>query len=725
MGNFYFQAYGIFFIFVLFPWSVASVQNITETYDVLVDFFDAHILACTIRFILEPAQLQAQTSIAKISTASRNTHVRYPTYTVETYNQSFLSSVAIFEIRDGNISSYTLRSSQHPFWIYSNLQRRCWVHLYFIESQEELDIAIDYNFVDFDLRREEPRYIIFWNIATDSNSIFWSKAFLSQNFYSHFQDTRLVIQKENGAEHLSMVCIICSLLGSPVLHSLPEQPSEGTIRSMWRELHRNLHQMTLPCVYCDYYKESLDTRNDLIGILTHLHNISITTDHDDGIPPLGIITAFYYLDPTGISQTVYMNRSPSLFVASAAFMPVPYQLMTVAPMDILSSRGLFNALVPFQLNVWTTIIVWIFGICYFFRKVSGRNHVRLTVSSTILMVVAPMTDHTCTFPFLNSKTKLVLLLHAVVCYSLTVLYGGEIASSMSVLLTPFYPVSIKQLITTANQPWSVTTDYPNGNLRSYLGAELLHMSTIVQDNQEKSRLFQAANSLNRHFCPQMNINLNFDIPNRPLSCSADYNMNLDWSQPVTLIMLNNEFPPFQRLFEILSQYWVSPLVTLTQHEKTYPYFILNNYFGRLVMPTIRAWWVSGIRVYWHTKFVKEYKLRKWRILKRIYNYSNKPKPEVFKFEPTTLKSVATVGALFYILYPTCVLAFAAEIFSKMDGLRPLQAIIRRALIDTETVLDTNVAQTRIGLVERIIVQLCHTTQTRCKSKNQRKVTIIK
>lgn len=643
-------------------------------------FYDT-ISSCTIR-IISPAQIETNSHIAALNSPANVPRFKYPTYTVTAYNQKRLSPISFL---NGLIPYFETTTNEHDAWRYSSMYKRCWSHMYLVDSNENIDIAVNVHFLQYDKYREEPKFIIFWDLASESKPITWSKSFNNPNSFSRFHDTRLVFkQMTHGAPTIAhLVCVICSFIGQPIFHLLPISVTEVTLEIIWRKVHQNLHGRTLSCRYCDVQTEVSDKRSQITDILTQLHNVSFNQEQKI-IGPLGGLTTYWWYDHNGIKLSSYLRRSPSLFIPSAGFVPAYYEMMTVTPLHFLTTRGLSNALEPFQFVVWLAIIAWLSVTYVLVRNVNKQNMQRLSMSLTILMVVAPLTDRAYSSIHLRRCIKAVLLLHALVSFSVTVLYGGGIASSMSVLSAPPYPTNIKQLIMTKHQLFSITTDYSMlwiGMSTSYLGNELQHTSILVQDRAEKNRLIRTAKTLEKHFCPHYALKLGIHDSKSPVSCSSPvHGNNLDFSQSVTIVSLMYELTPFKTVFNEIPGFWVSPVSSIPQFEKIEPYYMLNNYFGRLAMPSTRAWWVSGMQSYWKSKSTKETKLRNYRVLKRIHNYSNYvPRRDPFKFEPASLESLISVGALFYCMYLNCVVTFLIEFLPVRAFLRQIETLAARAI----------------------------------------------
>lgn len=196
-------------------------------------FFETTLYGCTIRVILDPWSEAATEGFNSLNSNDDSPPIIHAAYIINRF-KSFGENYLPFTPGVGKIG-YSLRPLP-PDW----LQKRhngCSAHLYFIQNEWNLRDAVVYHFIDFNLKKESPNFIIFWNIG--DALINYGKYFKYQEFYGTFTDYRIWIDKQtSGFDYaVSLVCIICVYKANTKL-VYPVHPSRlSKITEIWNKLH--------------------------------------------------------------------------------------------------------------------------------------------------------------------------------------------------------------------------------------------------------------------------------------------------------------------------------------------------------------------------------------------------------------------------------------------------------------------------------------------------------
>lgn len=160
------------------------------------EFIKTTLFGCTIRITQSPSQ-------KRTVWYSRTGHAPFHSFLVDFYVHNTTLNVTDHYIGlEGTL--YHFENYTKTDWILRRYTS-CLAHLYFIESNLELATAVKYHFVDFDLRLESPRFIVFQD---NSDSILrWRENFGLHQFYNRFMDIRIYIK----GHRVGLICIFCSV----------------------------------------------------------------------------------------------------------------------------------------------------------------------------------------------------------------------------------------------------------------------------------------------------------------------------------------------------------------------------------------------------------------------------------------------------------------------------------------------------------------------------------
>lgn len=163
------------------------------------------------------------------------------------YQTQFLGSRSQAEVNKG---FFEARHQLNLSGLERGLERQGFTHKYIIGSQRDLEMAIQFQFLHFSIRRIFPRFILFWR-ATHLEAIGWMKQFRSQIFYKSFMDYRFLVAKHNGSskDDIWLICSICLLHKSKYLQESYLTPFRNItihqIQEVWISRHKTHHGLTI------------------------------------------------------------------------------------------------------------------------------------------------------------------------------------------------------------------------------------------------------------------------------------------------------------------------------------------------------------------------------------------------------------------------------------------------------------------------------------------------
>lgn len=242
-----------------------------------------------------------------------------------------------------------------PEWLFKRYTS-CYSHLYIIENTKDLLSAIRYHFVDFDLRRESPNYVIFWDLFDIRNS--YKSLFAHQEFHGTFMDYRLVIRKSTKTSlfDVSLVCIICAVHIPQGLVTDPvTPPTVSNIHQVQKQVHSNHFGLQeLACFLCmlTFNDTKLDYRlQPLYLVMAGLTNISIFYLWDEfNFTSLTTMTHTYYVRPESIQRHILDRRYPSFIMSISHAYEFEYKMFTVVHKSLLAPSGLTGLVSPLYLS---------------------------------------------------------------------------------------------------------------------------------------------------------------------------------------------------------------------------------------------------------------------------------------------------------------------------------------------------------------------------------------
>lgn len=89
----------------------------------------------------------------------------------------------------------------------------CYSHLYLVQSEFEATLAVTSHFTVFELKRDYPHFIIFWDEG--HSDIRWRKIVILEEFHRNFADNRILIGNLPNSDitDIKLVCIHCGSAG--------------------------------------------------------------------------------------------------------------------------------------------------------------------------------------------------------------------------------------------------------------------------------------------------------------------------------------------------------------------------------------------------------------------------------------------------------------------------------------------------------------------------------
>lgn len=254
------------------------------------------------------------------------------------------------------------------------------------------------------------------------------------------------------------------------------------------------------------------------------------------------------------------------------------------------------------------------------------------------------------------------------CYSLTLLYGVQLASSLAILKPPRFPSSFKELEEVSEQIISLQAIFYKYKFQSRLATSLNETNTwsgeggigahfSVRQRESRANLI---NKINKGYCDDSNILFNRSTQISPYQCENTSYLQ-KWEVPVTFVDYGHFHLLERYVFQEPSKYWVSSTTTLPYLRDTYPMLISKNYFAKLALPIASLWVASGLQTVW-AKVEEEILAIQMNSGNMIILDSNKRSESttVVGFTPLALRIHKDVLAQFAIFLGIVLLTLLAE-----------------------------------------------------------------
>lgn len=149
----------------------------------LINLLESTLAGCTNRILFDNSSTELEKEFRKLVKVQSNSPFELPTYLTD-----YLSDKIDRQLRKLK-PFYYWESYDYTRPIYfPNRFINCLTHIYFVATPAHKLHTMSFHFTDYHLRKEKPKFILFWDI---SNSTFNWKAFREEKFQGLFTDYRL------------------------------------------------------------------------------------------------------------------------------------------------------------------------------------------------------------------------------------------------------------------------------------------------------------------------------------------------------------------------------------------------------------------------------------------------------------------------------------------------------------------------------------------------------
>lgn len=610
----------------------------------LFTLFENTLDGCSARTILQAESLeQEKIFVMLIEVLQSRTHM---TFFVQTYTKK-TDPLLICDTRGCSIHFSALLGIDWHFKRHS----LCHAHLYLVESLDNLKASIMYHFIELDLLRENPLFVILWDLGVSKES--YIDGFVRQEFYGSYMDYRLFITMDPYT-HLFSVYLVCQfchwvLPGSNferLITHIPN-PTMENIHNAWHHIYRDkMLDIPITCVYCYYRPKDGRTKESLTSLIESRLNVTMVYSDHLIFYTLGL----YFEAPLAPSQIdLYFLRQshPSFVALTFSWHQEDFDVLTVVRKSLLEQKGWISIFTPLHTSVWVTLAFSIIGLfCLLRYTVRGKAHVHIFLS-----VMGPLTDNWLD-NFKLRQLKYIIGLWGVFCFSLSILYGGELASSLSTFSSPVVPTTLGELVATERQIISVSSVHWGRECRSQLEFKLndelkvWNQTSNVNAWKNKSEKINISigliNELNKSFCGCGNSVFSRKHDNIPFNCKTSQNI-LRLDVPVTFVDKEWYSLAARSAFKSSESYWISSTSYVPDLRETSSIVLKKNYFAKLVMPMMSSWATAGLNGDFRLSELKEQLDGEFENETNVYyDHSRSGSANVFQFSPTEMSSLTTV-----------------------------------------------------------------------------------
>lgn len=621
----------------------------------LSDLFDIRLSGCTIRVMLP--KFAANSMYEQLVTKDINGKIEPRPYFVD---ELFSHKAALqLDLKYTDILKHWVHTK--PRWTLKK-HNLCYAHMYMVYTIQQYKTSLNYHYVDFDLRKDRPQFIIIWDFCEerlDLREYFqWKESFLI------FSDFRMYVRmKETSAAfELSLICVICWYTTDTKAILQPLLKSDvGFIHRLWKTMHTNHGQRRgLSCYGCiglpSYMNEGKKPLYDIVG---HYFNMTIQPFHYEFDSNTGYmsnnIINFIPDSYFNIEHNFLRPRSPSFAIIPSFMKTYEYKLVTVVRKSLMTRIGWTAMFVPFENSLWLSWMALAIFITGVLRHISEKTTKPGSLHMIVFTVVRPVTEQGFT-KIINGPTGHILSFWFLLCFYLHMFYGGDLAASISTLLVPPYPQNIYDLGRVGSKLRTLTPYLTSG------GGEWTKrlLGWTQRDSVRSSKIIE---ELTRTRCPENQCDFNLTNANAPLKCKHDLHDDAPfyaYDMPITFIENEYRASSIRIAYQSSPLFWVSPTTVLPNGQQLFPMITIANYFGKLVHPLFSAWFAFGLENHW-------FKLRQYGKQKsKGFFYQRIPRSELKSlasstYYPMQLDSLTSVAAIMYVLVSVAVLVLLVEL----------------------------------------------------------------
>lgn len=535
-----------------------------------------------------------------------------------------------------------------------------YTHIYFITNEDDLQKAIQVSFSYFGLRNVFPQFIVFWSVAFQ-NSINWRKQFSAREFYRGFTDYRILIARnaDTGRYLVSLICVMCFLHKDSKLQDsylLPIYKADSqSLKHLWAAAHKNHHGLTITFEEGELLQVSLyHEERGFIPALKEALNVSVNLD----FMVYRMDLPYIQFTSTQISiPSKRFKRFPPSVMFSACMKMDEIVLLSVTRKTEYIDKSWTRVFYPFLVDTWCTLLIFTVSMGIFLGKTEIKKNLRK--SEIIMKIIAPLLDKSYGSSVSPTLTTM-LNCWALFCVSLTVLHGGELFSSLTVLTPPTTPEKLMDL---CNGTQEIRSQSSGRIYNYYLPAIDFKADRLAVDidfkwrkknvnEQNRKCLSSIAKKARTHFCDQPDrilVPSNLDKPQLCRVASA----NPSYRRPVTFIETSDDARRLEKIYSMSpNMFWIKRR-SLEFRRIWRPFQISVNYFKRVFEPILTGWGNGGLRD--HIETMRIY------LQDAPYRAVNGTEfHDSDQFTPMELDVLVSVKNIFLVLFTIAFVAFALE-----------------------------------------------------------------
>lgn len=656
---------GSIYVFNLFSFCRSELVD-SEFSNSLLTLLDSALSGCSIHVMLNQRSAKSEANLANIVSYFEQSKTAISTFYLGSFGHSYHNNYI-----EGDFGKLFKGGNRvRPIWLFT-LHSLCFSQIYFIDSENDIRTTILYYFVQAELAKLKPKYILLWDNAGPYNTN-WTFYFNQQEFYGSLTDYRFHIGKET---HLSLyevklICILCSSYeySNPELKELIsiQNPTKSQINKVWKMAHSNYYGLYI-AFSCQSIGNNECERRDLFITVGQIFNASLYRVNGIQLNMDGFISDFLPFNPGNTYQFHTQAVWPGFYAIGSTITQKEYCMVTVIRKSDLLKSDLNSLLSVFDHDILVATVVIVMII--FLLLYNTRSNIKKNYSSFCLYVVGPMTDHWETIQD-NTFTVRVVLLWSILCYSVTCLYSGEMASSLSVLLPPSHNASFGDL---GENIVSFTTTLVNSYPSSMFGFELDTRIKIAEDNSTNAYVPNyilkisetnpgIVDRLYSTYCGSFTLTV---LSRKdPIGCLSDIKNKFNFEKPLTILGEQLEIDRIEMVLESSQDFWVSSRTKLSMFTTITPVVFTKTYFAKLAEPIVKAWWASGLGQQRHRYRSVFYDSMAKRVFPIVA--SNEQLSRVYAFEPLNIRHFVTVATLWFYISCIAALSFVVEILCHID-----------------------------------------------------------
>lgn len=483
-----------------------------------------------------------------------------------------------------------------PTWIVTrNLQ--CSTQLYFLETKEDLFHSLAYHYVDYHLRKENPDYIIFWEIR--KSQLNWSRFLRWPQFFKLYKDYRLYVNfNEKLRKYQAHLIRVFGYYGNrPTMSVETLQATKNTkIHSAWKSFHlQHNRKGSLLCYRCEQYPTYVHYgKLRLKFLLRNYFNMSYSENLRMDFNYHGLFASDWTLEPGSIISTFLPYRSPSFLILPGFLSAQDYKMFTVVKKQLLRRSGWIVILAPFEITIWYGLFPIVTAMVVILRTLSPES-----VSSCVLSLITPLLVARLEIKR-NLPTRYLLLIWAVSCTFVSMVYSAGFAASLSRMWIPIYPTT-PEMVDNTTSKIITTSDWIWRNRN-----EVARM--FVGGSYESERIKRLNSAFAAGHCGEGYVKFTLWNKELPALCRYSFKPMNRHEYPMTFVDTWYRTLSMKIAYESSEWFWVSQTTHLSHMQYTYPTFVSNNYFGKLALPLLSQWFAMGLESYWQK--IREYGKRK-------------------------------------------------------------------------------------------------------------------